>query len=450
MPEDPVPAPRPRRHRPDSTGTALHRGGLPQAPARARAARRLLYLFLVGVAQLLAFLAGILVIRTMPKTDYAAYAAAVAAISAAGVIADSGIGATLMSRMAGTVAGSLDRSGLMRAALIARRRVSVLVLVAVSVALVVVFTGLRVHPIVTAAAVVLVAVIVSNSLVRTLYVVDLQLQRRFVPIVGADAAAAAFRLALVGLAAVLSLRTGYVTIVYLGVFLLASLLQTAIARRFSGFRTGSAGDPGPHTAVFRAAFRTTAPWTVLMIAGEQLINLLLTAYGNAAAIAEISALTRYSLVFGLVVSVIGNIVTAAIAHAARDRRALGSVFRRATAGGLIISIAYVVGVWLFRGPLLGLLGPGYQHLDGVFLLLAIASAVQFFGTYVLGATTHARGWLRGSWTFGPLLGLWLVFVVLLQPRDSLSAALAFLALQVPTLLTQVVRVALGFRGSPRA
>jgi hypothetical protein len=404
------------------------------------------YLLLVGVAQLLAFLAGILVIRTMPKIDYAAYAAAVAAISAAGVIADSGIGATLMSRMAGTIAGSSDRSGLMRAALIARRRVSVLILAAISVALVVVFTGLHLPPLITAAAVVLVAVIVSNSLVRTLYVVDLQLQRRFIPIVGADAAAAAFRLALVGLAAALTLDTGLVTIAYLAIFLLASLLQTAIARRFSGFRTASAGDPVPHTAVFRAAFRTTAPWTVLMIAGEQLINLLLTAYGNAAAIAEISALTRYSLVFGLVVSVIGNIVTAAIAQTAPDRYSLGSVFRRTAAGGLVISVAYVAGVWLCRGPLLDLLGPGYQHLDGVFLVLAIASAVQFFGTYVLGAMTHARGWLRGSWTFGPLLALWLVFVVLLQPRDSLSAALAFLALQVPTLLAQVVRVGLGLRG----
>lgn len=412
-----------------------------------RLRRRSAYLVLVGVAQLSAFLAGVLLIRSMPKGDYAAYAAAVAGISAAAVIADSGIGATLMARMA-AVGGALgERHALMRAALAVRRRVAVVVLVPICVGVVVVFVGLHLAPIVIVICVALVAVVVWNSLVRTLYVVDLQLQRRFVPIVAADASAGVFRLALVAIVALIGLGAGTATPVYLAIFLAASFLQTSVARRFSGFRSSTAGDASAYGPAFTAAFRTTAPWTVLLIAGEQLINLLLTSYGNAAAIAEISALTRYALLLQLVVSVAGNVVGATLAHVAPTSRALGSAFRRLVGGGALISAGFVGGVWIMRLPLLDLLGPGYAHLDTMFLLLAVASALQFFGTYVLGAMTHARGWLRGSWTFGPFLAAWVLAVVLvLQPRDSITAALAFLCLQIPTLLVQVVRVILGFRG----
>lgn len=394
----------------------------------------------------MAFVAGILVIRSMTKGDYAAYAAAVAAISAATVVTDSGIGATLIARMA-AAGDALERHGVMRAALAARRRISALVLTAISIGLVVVLIGLHLDPLVIVISVVLVAAIVSNFVLRAVYVVDLQLRSRFIPIVGADAAGAALRLALVALLAALALRSSFDAVVFLAVFLVASLLQTAVVRRFSEFRSASGGDAGPHTPVFLAAFRATAPWTALMITSEQLINLLLTAYGNGESIAEISALTRYSLAFGLVVSLVGTIAVSALARVGADSAALGSAFRKVVAAGAVISLGYVAGLWILRGPLLALLGPTYAHLEGLFLLLAIASAVQFFGTYVLGSVTHARGWLRGSWTFGPFLGLWLVYVmVVLQPRDSTGAAIAFLALQVPTLLVQLVRVLLGFRG----
>lgn len=412
-----------------------------------RATRRVVYVALVGAGQAMAFFAGILLIRSMPKDDYAAYAAAVAAISAAGVIADSGIGATLIARMAAAT-GAEERFGVMRAALAARRRVSVLVLAVICSGLIVVFAGLHLTPLVIAASIVLVIAIVSNSLLRTLYTVDLQLQRRFVAIVGGDAAGSALRLALVAASTALALTAGFETVLFLGVFLVSSLLQTAVVRRFSEFRSSSGGDAAPHTAVFRAAFRATAPWTALMILGEQLINLLLTAYGNASSIAEISALTRYSLAFALVVSVIGNIAVGRLAQVGSEPHALRSAFRRVVAGGAVISLGYVGSMWVLRGPLLGLLGPVYAHLEGIFLVLAVASALQFFGTYVLGSVTHARGWLRGSWTFGPFLGLWLIAVVtVLQPRDSTGAAIAFLTLQIPTVLTQVIRVALGFRGT---
>lgn len=410
-----------------------------------------LYIALIGIGQVAAVVAGILAVRSMPKADYAAYSAASAAIAAAVAVADSGTGSVLMARLAASVGQTTVQQTLMGAALSVRRRTSVVVLVIVGTGLVYVFVGLHLPVFAILVSLLIVIVTVSNSLLRSLYVTEVQLQRRYLDLVGADASGAGLRLILTVGVSFLALSSGASTVVFLAIALLGSLVQTALVRRVSGFRGVTADAASSETGAFREAVRATLPWTALMIAGEQLINVLLAAYGNATAIAEIGALTRYAMAFALVTSVLGTLVGTAIAHTSRERGALLSTLSKTIAGGLVVCGGYVAGLWLFRGPLLGLLGAQYSHLESMFFVLSIGSATAFFSSVVLGMFVHARGWVHGNWVFGPALALWVVWAaVIVQPRDGMSAAWVMLGLQVPTLVSQVARIVIGLRRDARA
>jgi hypothetical protein len=397
------------------------------------------------VSQALAFVVGVLVIRSLDRTEYVSYSLSGAIVAAVAIIADSGIASTLTA--AAARAENATRFRALLTAALRRRRTVWGVAIAPTLALLVYLllkAGIAPVPALIVAA--LTGALSYNSLSIGLAAIDYQLGGRTKILQGLDVLNAALRVGFVLLGGLLGVDSA---IYYVLLALAIGLLQMRIMTRQVRARHPVASVTSEDETLFTRAVRSTLASTVFLIIGEQLVNVILVQRGNPLAIADITALSRFALAFSVVNVVVGNLVVPYLAKAGATR---GVVARKATSAVLayaVVCAAYVGGVIVAAPLLLRILGPQYDHLHTELVIIAVGTALSNFAFSGIGMVVHARGWVAHSWTQGIFLAGWIIYGCFFADVSTTTGAAVLAAtLSLPVLLTNIVRTMGGLHALP--
>lgn len=421
-----------------------------EGPVRSRfdaAARRLAYwtpllarfFWLQSLAQFLAMVAGLLVVRALGIEQFAAYTVALATQTTMVILADGGITQALMAR-GGPVAGDRGRfSQAVQAAISLRVRLQ---LAALAIGLPLLVGILRMYDVGWWAAGVAAAAVglsLHASVRQTIFSTVLFLQLEPARVQRAAALASFVRVGML-LVAVALVRNW---LVFLCIGSAAALLQAVLTERaaMSSLDPAAAVSTDDRAAML-LAFRNQLLNGIYFALQPQITVWILTAFGTAAAVAEVGALGRLAIVFALLSSAFSSLALPRFARATQP-----SAVRRQYALFLVLTAALGAGVvglaWLAPGWLLLVLGPQYTHLRQEVLWVIGAGAVSLACSAVHLLNT-ARNWVRGIWLGVPLTLAAQVFVA---TQVDLSTIYGAVLMQVSAFVAPLaVNIVIGLRG----
>jgi O-antigen/teichoic acid export membrane protein len=346
------------------------------------------FTFVQAVVQVIGLAAGLLIVRALPKREYALYTIANTMLATILILADSGISSALMA-IGGRVWQDSRRLGsLLNTALQLRRQlaaISVLVVVPVLVWL------LRQNGASRLAMFGLVLAVLAGSgleLITRIYSVALRLRSEIRQIQNQALVSALAKLAIVAAAlfvfinamiAVLSVVVGY------GV-------QFVMLRRWVHRKVDQSAptDSVMHSEIV-SVLKRQAPHAIYYCLQGQIAVWLISVFGNSDNVANVGALGRVAVVFALLSSVTEEVVLPAFSRI----QSLGQLRRRyiqIVLSYLGFSVPLVGLVAVFPQQVLSVLGHQYTGLNSEIILMA-ASAVTTTMAGLLWATNASRAWI---------------------------------------------------------
>jgi O-antigen/teichoic acid export membrane protein len=368
------------------------------------------FLSLEVLIQAVTFATGVLLIRVLPKAEYAYFTIANTMQQMMNTLADNGVGAGLTS-IGGRVWDDRTRFGqLLNTAMRLRRVLALIAVLVVTPILAWMLTEAGARPGLTAllcAAVLLglyfqltIGVLtvgpllyLESSRVQTLHLGGALLRLALI--------VAAYLVFLNALVAVLAAAASFA-------------LQEFLLRRW---RSRYAETTAPQSEEYRKEIvgivKSQAPNAIYYCIQSQLTVWLISVFGSTHAVAEVGALGRIGMIFLMLSSVMTNVVMPRFArvHEATMlwRRYWQIIGGLAAALGLLLLVAAAFPEWL-----LWILGPRYTHLEKeVFLMILGTVLWSILGTmYQLNLT---RGWVLSPWQLIPIgLATEILLIVLLD------------------------------------
>lgn len=175
----------------------------------------------------------------------------------------------------------------------------------------------------------------------------------------------------------------------------------------------------------------------------QIGTFILSMFGKTTSVAELGALSRFGVIFSVLLTVVVHLLAPAFARSQSPAALRGLLIRSllallAACGGL------TAWAFFFPGTLLWVIGKGYSGLHRELVLLFIfqsGGALLSFGW----ALNSARGWVRQSWLTPPATVI--AQMVLLQVMDisTLTGTMWFMILShVPPFLVLIYMATRGF------
>lgn len=397
------------------------------------------FLWLQTVSQVLTIAAGLVIVRWLKLESFAVYTIAIAVQTTAAILADSGITQSLMAR-GGAVASDPRRfAEVINTALHLRRRLETATLaLAVPVLLYLLHAnGSGWLPAVSAAAAVSLAV--HASIDQTIFSTVLMLQLRPLEAQRGAVASSALRLALV--AAVLLLNAQWLAILWIGAIALA--VQGRLVRRSARVQLAAHAEISPvDREAMLIAFRNQILNGIYFALQPQITVWAITVFGSVQKIAEVGALGRLAIAFGLVASAFGSIALPRFARSTGARTVRRSYLLLATSM-VLIGVAAVGASAVFPHLILSILGSRYLHLESELVWMVAASAMSVVAS-ALYLLNSSRGWVRGIWLGVPAAILAQVVVGWLVDLSTVRGAIV---LQMSSILASVaVNVVLAVRG----
>lgn len=384
------------------------------------------------IVQAVSMVIGILIVRTLSRADYAAYALALSVTSGAGVIAHSGFSSTILSRGAAVRHNRSRLSGLMATVGHYRRRVTLVVVALAGPTQYVLLLRIDTPPwislqltgVTVAVLIVMASVGVGNELLTLEYRrSELQRQALLVNV-----------LRLVGQLLLMVTRTANSISV-----MMATLFATLLGRRYQERAIRQIIDRGVASVddeliLAKRSFSSLLASNVMIVFQGQLVYLLLAFFGHGGSLSDLSALMRFNVVLGVVGASVKGVMVPMVARAERDEvaRQYGSVF---AVTALICLTAGVVAI-AATDILLGVLGPSYSHLGAAFGITVIVAACGCLAD-VVSSLNQARGWTSRSWVQVPatvMVAATVVYVV--DVGTATGAALLTAAMTVAVLMVQ--------------
>jgi O-antigen/teichoic acid export membrane protein len=368
------------------------------APASAAAVRRRWLLSWTGrVAefglvqlgvQILAGVAGIIIVRTMAKEQYALYAITNQMQTACNLLADLGIGIGVRS-IGGRVWQDRARFGsLVTTALGLRRWFAIFSLVACLpvAAWMLAANGAEWHAVVVLCGVLVASVLPLLS--STVHLVVPQVHGEYRRIQKLDLGNAALRLAMIGglalsrMTATLAAAVGAV----------ANWVQLAWLRRWSRDHADPAAPANAEDRreLVRLSVRSF-PNTLFFCFQGQVTLLILTLVGNPTRIADVTALGRLAMLLTAFSAAFTNVLVPRFARC-QDARRLPRLYAGLVGAATLALFPVVVVGWLFPEPLLWVLGEKYEGLESELMLTLVSTAcLTILG--VVQTLNLARGWI---------------------------------------------------------
>lgn len=360
-------------------------------------ALRLLQFGLVqGMVQVLSATAGLLIVRTLAKQDYALFAIVNSMQAAANILADVGISMGVRS-IGGKVCDDPVRYGQLLNAAFALRRWFAIVSLTVTIPL----TALMLWrngaswPVACGLCLTIIASILP-LLSSSVWVTSLQLHGQYRALQKVDLSNAVLRLSLVGgLAMVwLSSITAALTTAAGNWYKLLCVRKHAVQYA----DTTQLASKEDRREMIQLA-KKLLPNSVFYCLQSQFSIWLISIFGNASHVAEVSALGRIALLFVVLNTTMDSVVTPRFARC-QDPRLLLQRYFQVLAGCVVLSILLTGSAEIFSKQFLWLLGPGYSNLRAELLLTLLNTVTSFLITTMWGINT-SRAWIKGARLYVP-------------------------------------------------
>lgn len=393
-----------------------------------------------AAVQVIGFLSGILLVRSLSQPEYAYFTIVNTMQGTINLLADIGISVGLIS-IGGRVWHDRHRFGqLINTALAVRRKLGVLAIVVITPIMYWMLIRNGSTPFYAAT---LVVVIVGSLLVQlslgVLSVVP-RLRSDLGRIQLIDFTGAVTRLLLIGGLLLLYMNAGVAVLVTT----VAMLLQYLMLRSYAaGVVDLTAGENAEDRHEIVRLTRNLAANTIFYCFQGQITIFLISFFAHRAnAVAEVGALGRLAMIFTVISNLLANVFVPMFARC-QSRLKLGWLFAAIMGGVAFLSGMILVAAAIFPREFLFVLGNKYSHLHHE-LLLMVGGAVAAAITGTLWGLNASKAWVAGSWLSIPLTVTTQLALIPVTDFSTVSGVLIFNLLSVfPSLF---LNVALSYRG----
>lgn len=395
-----------------------------------------------AIVQIIGFMSGILIVRTLEQRDYAYFTIANTMQGTINLLADIGISVGLVS-IGGRIWQDRHRFGeLINTALSLRKKLGALVVVAVTP--VMYFMLVKNGASISYTALLIVVVLIGLGFQLSIGVLGV------VPRLRADigriqmidiTAAVARLLALAGLLFVF-LNAGIAVAVASAV----SFLQYAMLRNYAA---GVIDLDAPENAedrhsIVRLIKHLAANSVFYCFQGQITIFLISFFARRATSVAEVGALGRLAMIFSVLTNLLANVFVPAFARC-QNKGKMRWLYGAIIGGVVAFSLSIISGAWIFPDEFLFVLGSKYAHLHRE-LLLMVAGAVLSALTGTFWALNASKAWVSGAWLYIPLTLVTQIVLIPYTDFSSVAGVLIFNLLSaIPNLLLNIVMSYRGFR-----
>ena len=347
------------------------------------------YLMSQAAIQVMNFVTGILILRSMAKDEYAAYTIMNTLIPAMLLLTDTGIGTGLFS-IGRVVWEDNEKMGrLVNTGMKLRRQFALVsfLLVGPFLAWMLFRNNVSIPSIILLIAISLVSVSsqLAGAVVRTV----LQLRQQFKIMIQAGLATTLLRLTLIA---------GIVALFHISAVL--ALAATTLSIMIETFVTIWAVKPqiawtAPIDAEYQATIlglvKRTLPLTVYFCVSGQLSVWLLGIFGSVHQVADIGAAGRLGMIFNTITSSFSAIMVTKFAKANGRRRLYLHAFLIMSCLTIVLS-SVVVFAWFVPQPFIWLLGPKYSNLSDLIWLVVLSTGANALAGSIFGLNT-CKGWI---------------------------------------------------------
>ncbi len=393
-----------------------------------------------ALVQMVSFLSGILIVRTLDQRQYAFFTIANTMQGTLNLLADIGISVGLVS-IGGRVWQDRARfSQLIRTAFHLRHRLALIAGLVVTPILffLLLKNGAGISYTVLLVIIVLIGLAIQLD-VGVLGVVprllsDVRVIQRI------DFFGAILRLLLLLIFVFVFLNAGVAVAIATAAIFFQLLLLRRYGARVIDFHAAQNDDDRRAMLGF---IRNQAANAVFYCLQGQITVLLISFFAHrASSVAEIGALGRLAMIFTILTNLLTNIFIPAFARC-QDRQRLRALYFEITGGVALFCLIVVSAAAIFPREFLFVLGNKYAHLHRE-LLLMVGSAVLAALTGAFWSLNASKAWIAGSWLYIPLTLATQVALIPFTDFSSVTSVLIFnLLSSIPNLL---LNLALGWRG----
>jgi len=386
-----------------------------------------------AVVQVVGLTAGLLIVRALPKREYAFYTIANTMLATILELADSGISGALAA-----IGGRIWQNGrqlgsVLNTALQLRRQLAAITIFVVVPVLAWLLRENGASLLVIAALIAAVLVGSGLELVTRIYSVALRLRSEIRQIQKQAFMAALAKLAVVAAALFIFFNaTVAIVAVVVGYAVQFEMLRRWVQREVD---RSAPRDPAMRSEIV-SVLKRQAPHSIYYCLQGQIMVWLISIFGNSDSVANVGALGRLALVFALLSSVTVEVVLPAFSRI-QSLHQLRRRYFQIVVGYLGFAVLLVAVVALFPGQVLSVLGHQYSNLHAEGILMA-ACGVTTTTAGLLWATNAARAWVVPPALLIPCtLVLQAVLVVVLKLSTVRGVLLFGLWTCVPSILFSI-------------
>lgn len=388
----------------------------------------------------LGMLSGIILIRTLSQEEYAYFTLANTMQGAMSTLADSGI-STALSAIGGKVWQDHYQFGqLISSAKQVRRYLGTFVVFIVTpISLwLLIKNGLNIRP-----SLILILIILFELylyLIAAVLVVVPRMKSQITQLQNIDIIFSAFRLILLGLA-YLFFKLNAALAALISVF--ATGIHVWLLRRLAIKSINPNAPPNrKYTIEIFKVVKHQAPNSIFYCLQGQITIFLISIFGSTQNIAEVGALSRLSIIFAVITSVMHTIVLPSFSRCQSSK-----LFRKRyyLVIGIycLFSIGLICIVSIFPDKILLIIGNKYSHLRNELILMAIGTITQSL-VGVLWQINTSKAWVKNSWMFIPLTVLTQVFSLFFLNISTTKGIIIFGFLPVvPSILLNIYMTHIG-------
>lgn len=367
------------------------------------------------IVQIVGFVCGIIVIRWLPPEEYALYTLANTMLGTMIVLADGGIASAVMSQ-GGKVWMEHEKLGtIMVTGLQLRRKFSIISL-PLSSGILIYF--LRHH-----GASWLVSFLIVLSIIPTFYMmikagileISPKLRQDVISLQKVKVGANLGRLAILALT------------IFTFPFAITALLAVSLPQLWTNIQYKKISsnyadlnqkiDPVVQKNILKMVWRLL-PEAIYYCLSGQIAIWLISVFSSTAAVAQVGALSRLSILLGFFSILFATIIAPRFARLPGTSKILLGRYLQILAGLIFLCICITFGVWIFSGQILWVLGSHYFGLDYELVLIAISSCLNLLygASFLLGTY---RSWVINPIIFIPVSVVTTILAVLIMDTSSL-------------------------------
>lgn len=243
-----------------------------------------------------------------------------------------------------------------------------------------------------------------------------------------------------GLTALLFKRIEILLVAYIAASFIAAAYAKAQASKF--FDSNDAPKKS-YMKVMISKYKQLLPNSIFYMLQSQISLFLLTFFHKSTGVADYGALGRITVIFNMLSSVILNVFATNFGRS-QNLKALRQSYLKIMTMVLGLTIVLFTAIYLFRTPIVSILGKKYVGLESLLVQLTFNSCISFILTAV-GMLNNAKAWVHYNAKYViPVAILAMVFGVLVLDFSNIQNIILFSIL--PVAFTGLLKIADSLRG----